>query len=225
MKRSNRIGLLALSTVSIFALAGCYEDTPQVSIDQHNSAVYSSVDACLTDAKKTGASTDVADGETISPLGKLEMACVENWRVAQEEHARTAPRYTSLAQCEAEFGDGNCGAPGGATASNGGGSNSFMPFLMGYMLADLTSSRSYPVYADRNGGYRSTSTSATSRLKSSSARMVTPTTSYSNLSQTRVTGGKVTAPKATMQTSSATRKSGFGASRSSSTSGRSSFGG
>ena len=227
MKRSNRIGLLALSTVSVFALAGCYEEAPQVTTEQHNAAVYTSVDACLTDAKKTGASTTVPEGETISPLGKLEMACVEDWRKAKEAHSETAPRFSSLAQCEAEFGAGNCGAPGagGTTVvNNGGGSGFFMPLMMGYMLGNMGNSSSYPVYTDRSGGYRSTNPTTTSRLKSSSARMVTPTGSYNNVSQARVSAGKVVAPKTTMQTSKTTRSGGFGASRSSSSS-RSSFGG
>lgn len=240
MKRSSyiRFGTIALSTASILALGACKTDEAQaqaVSIDQHQSAVYSSMEACLTDAQKTGASKETPEGQAMSPMQALEMACVNDWREAQVEHEKSAPRYSSLAQCEAEFGDGNCGAPGqsGGTVASSGGSDGgiFMPMMMGYMLGNMMSNngggyRSGPVYSDRSGGYRSTQPSMTNRLKTSGATYVAPTGSRSDLSSTRVSGGKVTAPtppRSTMQTSTRTRSGGLGASRSSTS--RSSFGG
>jgi len=229
MKRSRRIGLLAASTVSLLALAGCKDEAP-VSVDEHQASIHSSIEACVLDAERTGASETASDGEAMSPMQKLKMACLDNWNQAQADHEKTAPRYESLSQCEAEYGTGNCGAPGGAsgsTASAGGGGGSFfMPMMLGYMLGNMSSSSSgasHPIYADRSGGYRSNDASTTSRLRSSTSTITTPA-GRSSAAYTRVTGGKISAPKATMQKSTATRSGGFGASRSS-TSSRSSFGG
>lgn len=231
MKRSRRVGLLMASTISVMALSGCYEEEPtKVDPAAHSSGIFQSVEACLADAKKTGASGEAAEGEAMSPLQKLEMACVEDWKKAEEEHVKNAPRFSDLASCEAEFGAGNCGAPG-QSASGGGsapvivqndGGSSFMPFMMGYMLSNMMQP-SYPAYADRSGGWRSTTPSVTSSLKSSGATYVTSQGSRAPLASTSVSGGKVSAPKATMSQSTRAKSGGLGASRSST--GRSSFGG
>lgn len=242
MKRSRnigRFGLIALSTVSVMALSGCLEEeanAQSVTPAQHETAVYSSMEACLADAQKVAFPEGTAQAEVASQKQTLELACINDWREAQAEHEKSAPRYSSLAQCEAEFGDGNCGAPGqssGTVASSGGSdSNIFMPVLMGYMLGNMMSNngggyRSGPVYSDRSGGYRSTQPSMTNRLKTSGATYVAPTGSRSDLSTTRATNGRVatpaTTPKSTMQTSTRTRSQGFGASRSSTS--RSGWGG
>ncbi|WP_233417240.1 DUF1190 domain-containing protein [Halovulum marinum] len=231
MKRSRRMGLLALSTVSVLALTACKEDAA-VSIEQHNAAVFSSMEACLADAKKTGASTNTPEGGSVSPMQELELACVEDWKAAQAEHEKNAPRFSSLDQCEAEFGKGNCGSPAGGTTviRETDSSSIFLPLMMGYMLGGgFNSSPSYPVYASQYGNLRSTTPSATARLRNSSAAFVSSTGLRSKASAVRVSGGKVAPvksvkPKATMSSSTRSRSGGFGASRSS-TSSRSSFGG
>lgn len=232
MKRSRRVGLLMASTISILALSGCYEEEPaKIAPADHSAGIFQSVEACLADARKTGASSEAAEGEPMSPLQKLEMACVDDWKKAEEEHVKNAPRFSDLASCEAEFGAGNCGAPaqdaaaaapGTVIVQNDGGGSAFMPFMMGYMLSNMMQS-SAPAYPDRSGGWRSTSPSATSALKSSGATYVTSQGSRAPLAGTSVSGGKVSAPKATMSQSTRTQSGGVGASRSST--GRSSLGG
>lgn len=233
MKRSrHKVGLLALSTVSILSLAACYEEKPKVSIDQHNSAVYASLEACLRDASKTVPTGGNLTDEQKAQLDTLRVGCVDDWDKAKTEHAKTAPKFSSLAQCEAEFGTGNCGAPGASAAGAGGttivhsgsGDSMFMPMMMGYMLGSMNSGSSHPVYSDRSGNLRGISPSTTSSLRNST--FVSPTGSRASTSSIKATAGKVSAPapKATMSTSTRAKSGGFGASRSFSGS-RSSFGG
>ncbi len=89
--------------------------------------------------------------------------CDQVFGSAQMDHLATAPRFDGQAQCEADFGVGNCEpapenpasqAPtdpqtgGTAQASSGGGW--FMPMMMGYMMGNLMGGRAprqAPVYS------------------------------------------------------------------------------
>ncbi len=67
--------------------------------------------------------------------------CEAAYEKAQAEAERTGPKYSSNAQCEEEFGRGQCGQ------SRSGGI--FMPMMTGFMVGQMLSgsSRSYnPVY-------------------------------------------------------------------------------
>ncbi|TFG46877.1 MAG: DUF1190 domain-containing protein [Dehalococcoidia bacterium] len=67
--------------------------------------------------------------------------CEAAYEQAQAEAERTGPKYSSTAQCEEEFGRGQCGQ------SRSGGF--FMPMMTGFMVGQMLSgsSRSYnPVY-------------------------------------------------------------------------------
>lgn len=264
MKRSRHVGLLAAS-VSLMALAGCYEEEAkapvipppavQVASVAHEDKIFESLEACLADIEAEKAPQALSYGDAAvmpaaeNPADKARLACVSDWEKAKAEHEKSAPRFATLAECQAEFGPEGCGAapaPAAAAASSGGGGGgggSFMPFMMGYMVGNMMSP-SYPVYHDRSGGYRSygsdssrdrrlSGTSAfvsrsgtTSSLRNSTAlsRPSSGLTSTRSLSPTPSATAKSTAPKATGATSSASRRSGFGFGRSS-TSGRSSFGG
>ena len=262
MKRSRHVGLLAAS-VSLMALAGCYDEEAkapvmappavQVASVAHEDKIFESLEACLADieADKSPQTLSYGDAAVMpaaeTPADKAKLACVTDWEKAKAEHEKSAPRFATLAECQAEFGPEGCGAapaPAAAASSGGGGGgNSFMPFMMGYMVGNMTSP-SYPVYHDRSGGYRSygsdsgrdrrlSGTSAfvsrsgtTSNLRSSTA-LSRPSSGLApsrSLSPTTSATAKSTAPKATGVTSTRSRSSGFGFGRSS-TSGRSSFGG
>lgn len=259
MKRSRRVGLLAASA-SLVVLAGCYEEeakAPAVSppavqvaaVDiPRDQKVFESLEACLADIRQDVPAAEGASAAPADAAQKARLQCVSDWEKARAEHEKTAPRFTSLAQCEAEFGPQGCAlapvadqaqAPAAAASGGGGGGggDSFMPFMMGYMIGNALSP-SYPVYHDRSGGYRShgSDSARQSRLNSSStyvsrtgtASSLRNSTSLSrpaSLSSTRgIAPGGVTAPKATGTTSARSRSSGFGMGRSA-TGGRSSHGG
>lgn len=107
MKRS-RLVRLALMGSTPFMLAACGEE-PKPGY------VYSSVQDCLLQGQ----------------LGEAE--CRAEFDAAQAEHQRTAPRYKSQADCEADFGAQACQAAPQAT----GGTGWFMPAMAGFLVGQM----------------------------------------------------------------------------------------
>ena len=88
--------------------------------------------------------------------------CDKAYKTAAKESIDTAPKYSSLSDCEAEFGVGKCVSPeeanqqaGSTTVINNtsSGSGWFMPALGGFMLGQMLSggfNQPQPVYAYNN---------------------------------------------------------------------------
>ena len=108
MKRSKTIGLVAMSA-SIVALTACEE--PAV-----DAAVFETLSQCL-------ANGDVDRSQ-----------CEADFKAAKEQHAKVAPKYTSQADCEADFGAEQCESAPYQTQSGG---SVFMPLMMGYMMGNV----------------------------------------------------------------------------------------
>lgn len=117
MKRSRVLKLAVLGTVG--ALSGCEGDRPAL--------VYPTVEACTQ--------AGVLSAED----------CRSEHERALANHVQTAPRFSSQADCERDFGPGQCQA-----APQGGGF--FVPLMMGYMIASMQRDQA-PVY--RGGSYYS----------------------------------------------------------------------
>lgn len=85
----------------------------------------------------------------VSETGNKD-ACEKAFKASAAEHDKTAPRFTAKAQCEAEYGTGNC-----ESKTSSDGSSSFMPYMMGYMLGSMGNgggySSAYPVYYSSRG--------------------------------------------------------------------------
>lgn len=132
MKRSRVISLSMMAAGGL-TLTAC-DDPPQ------EARFYPSAEACL------------AEGTV------PEAECRDGFASAQKAHEETAPRFTDLATCEAEFGAGACYRPGSAPtqASGGGGGSFFLPFLAGYAISNVLGGggygRSYqPIYRNSGG--------------------------------------------------------------------------
>ena len=149
MKRSRSIRLALLGTVGLVGLAGC-DDTPVASEGQF-----------FRDASECRKVLDAA-------------SCESQFAAARQEHLKSAPRFASREQCEAQFGVGNCGtpeqvaqapatgaatpaagatpaAPAQQTAQAGGGGSFFMPLMLGYLGGQMMSrmgQQPQPVYRD-----------------------------------------------------------------------------
>lgn len=154
MKRSRSIRLALLGTAGLVGLAGC-DDTPVASEGQF-----------FRDASECRAVLDAA-------------TCESQFAAARQEHAKSAPRFASQEQCEAQFGAANCtpastyesaqasGAPaaGGEQPAGGGqqtaqsGGSFFMPLMLGYLGGQMMSRMgqpAQPVYRDaQNRAYTS----------------------------------------------------------------------
>ena len=113
------------------------------------------------------------DGCVVSGL-HTEAECTNAFRLAQQEHVRSAPRFEDKADCEREFGLGSCetretaqapiapqgeGSSPGSTTHTSSGNSFFMPYMMGYMMG--SNSNSTPVsptpYYRTAGGINRTS--------------------------------------------------------------------
>lgn len=128
MKRSTRVSLVLLASVSAAAtLSGC-EAGPPTPVD--NGGTFANKAECIA----------VYDQET----------CDAADRLARTEHLQNAPKFGSREACAAEYGADMC-----QPASNyGGGSNIFMPMMMGYMMGSAMSTPAPLYYGPGSHRYR-----------------------------------------------------------------------
>jgi uncharacterized protein YgiB involved in biofilm formation len=113
MKRSRSIALVMMGASAI-ALTACEE--PQVEAN-----IYESVEQC------------------VDAPGASRAQCEESFKIAEQQHAAVAPKYTDRAACEADFGAENCQQAPYQTQSGG---SIFMPLMMGYMMGSMLGGRS-----------------------------------------------------------------------------------
>jgi len=139
-RRSRHVSTLLLGAAAL-SLAGCGEERVETQAQ-----LFPSVEACAIEFP--------------------EAECREAFEAAARMHAQTAPRFSSMAACEAELGPEACSEAVVVEQSGSGGT--FMPIMMGYMIGRALSpdyrgygfgyrgSRYYPrpVYVDRDGFLR-----------------------------------------------------------------------
>lgn len=104
VKRSAKVTLALMGTVTLSACGDA----------QVKTAVYTSVDECVV------AKVYARD------------QCEADYRRALSSHERTAPSYSSKADCDEEFGDNKC-AP--TSSYHGAGGHAFIPPMSGYTMA------------------------------------------------------------------------------------------
>lgn len=109
MKRRTSIFVTLLMGASVVALAACEEPTV-------DAMVFESLEQCLDNP-------DMSSDE-----------CNRQFAAAQSQHAKVAPKYASVEDCEADFGADQC-EPAPYRTSSGGGV--FMPLMMGYMMGSM----------------------------------------------------------------------------------------
>lgn len=130
MKRSQRITLTLLATVSVVGMVAACDDQPQTKAPAaQDVAVTSAVYSNLTECK--------ADGNT-------DEACA-----ALVNLVNTAPQFTSQQSCEAQFGPAAC-----TPRTDSSGNSFFGPMMMGYMLGSIGNGGGYDYDRDYNR-YRS----------------------------------------------------------------------
>ena len=60
--------------------------------------------------------------------------CSKSERLARSEHIRVSPKYTSVTDCEQDFGEDKCEMAPQRTTTGG---SVFMPMMMGYMMGSM----------------------------------------------------------------------------------------
>ena len=111
MKRSRKTALVLMGSAPLLLVA-C-SGQPEV---QTSEGLFTSVEACAT--------------ETMNPS-----MCRQAFEQAQAQADAAAPRYASLSECEAEFGEGKC-----ATRQQAGGSFAG-PMMAGFVLSQMMNTR------------------------------------------------------------------------------------
>jgi uncharacterized protein YgiB involved in biofilm formation len=114
MNRSNSFRCALLLGVSAVALSACEE--PKV-----DASVYETVQQCKDDP------------------GVSSEQCEKSFKEARSQHASVAPKYSSEADCQADFGAGKCEKAPYRTSRGG---SVFMPLMIGYMMGSMIGGRS-----------------------------------------------------------------------------------
>lgn len=185
-KRSRTVALTILGAAS-FALAGCREEQ---------------VDA--------QAFPDLASCQAAASSGGLFSAaeCEQAFAEAEQLHVESAPRYDSLAVCEEQHGQGNCGSEESQLTGGGGMGGIFMPLLAGYLIGNMLGragggmAASQPMYRTPDG--RFTNAAGTSAYSTNSGR--------AQLGAQQFTRPAATAGKPPMTAATAASRGGFGSS-------------
>jgi uncharacterized protein YgiB involved in biofilm formation len=111
MKRSRKTALVLMGSAPLLLVACARQPDVQTS-----EGLFTSVEAC--------------SNETMNPA-----MCRQAFEQAQAQADDVAPRYASVAECEAEFGEGKC-----ATRQHAGGS--FVgPMMAGFVLSQMLNGR------------------------------------------------------------------------------------
>jgi uncharacterized protein YgiB involved in biofilm formation len=128
MKRSRSIELALMGTVPLL-LSACDAPAPPVPAAEHPLA-YQDLQQCVSAGR-------------VSPED-----CARAYADALEAQMRSAPRFDSLAECEARFGYDQC------RAAPGGSGHWFMPALAGFMIGQaLAHHDARPGYWGPYAGY------------------------------------------------------------------------
>ncbi|WP_062066584.1 DUF1190 domain-containing protein [Cellvibrio sp. OA-2007] len=109
MKRSKKTALVLMVPVATLLLAGCGEESQQALV--------------------------FSDPSECSAAGLNDTAqCNAEFAAAKALHPQVAPKYLDKAECEVDFGAGNCETAPQQTTSGG---SVFMPMMMGYMMGQM----------------------------------------------------------------------------------------
>lgn len=116
-KRSTAVTLLALGAGAVTIYAATRDSSTDYALERtENTHLFATQQEC-------------------SSSGKVPMLdCQNAWTEAQKAHESYAPRFSSQAACESEFGAGKCGAPTSAGPTFG----VFIPLMAGYALAQMS---------------------------------------------------------------------------------------
>lgn len=163
-KRSKKAALILMVPTATLLMAGCSSEEPV------ETAVYQNADECAA---------------YYNPPAE----CQAEFAKAQQLHSQVAPKYQSQAECETDFGVGQCEAPASTLAQNTttaatdpaapaqqqASSGFFMPMMMGFLAGQMLnrsgqaapkqSVPTQPLYKSRDdmGTYRTASNQPVAR--------------------------------------------------------------
>jgi len=130
LKRSRVLHVSSLMATASFSLAACGSPQRVPAPEPEPTLAYQSLDECK-------AANDIPDNECDAALTE-----------AQQEAAKTAPRYATREECEGQWGPSQC-------QPNTNGGSFFTPLLTGFIVGQMLNGGGYrgggPLYRDREG--------------------------------------------------------------------------
>jgi uncharacterized protein YgiB involved in biofilm formation len=133
LKRSRVLHVSSLMATASFTLSACGSSQRAPAPEPEPALAYTSLDECR-------AADVIPDAECDAALSR-----------AQQEAARTAPRYATREECEGQWGPSQC------QPNNSGGGSFFTPLLAGFVVGQLLNGGGYrgggPLYRDRQDRY------------------------------------------------------------------------
>lgn len=133
LKRSRVLHVSSLMATASFTLSACGSPQRAPAPEPEPALAYTSLDECR-------AADVIPDAECDAALSR-----------AQQEAARTAPRYATREECEGQWGPSQC------QPNNSGGGSFFTPLLAGFVVGQLLNGGGYrgggPLYRDRQDRY------------------------------------------------------------------------
>lgn len=139
-KTKQRLVLGGIAAATSISLGACSSEPPQF-----NSAEFTTVGACTS-------------------AGFPDKLCQASYNAAFLEHQRSAPQFQSRANCEQDWGNGQCAPLAGDSYGNAPSASSiFVPALAGFVVSQALQRRYYDdgdvdigYYGGYGGGYRGT---------------------------------------------------------------------
>jgi uncharacterized protein YgiB involved in biofilm formation len=135
MKRSHKIMLGATGIILAGAWLGSGNEKVSAPSDPGADArIYTNLDECMK-ANRGFAAPKFVNGQLIEVKSSEQSKCEEDFRVATENHEKIAPKFAKQAECETQYGAGQCKS----TLMNG--TSVFLPVMAGVMVANYLSNR------------------------------------------------------------------------------------
>lgn len=139
MKRSHKIALGATGIILAGAWLGSGSNE-RVSGPEESGAdakIYASLDECLS-ANRGFMAPKIVNGQLVEEKSPEQLKCEQDFKVAQADHEKTAPKFAKQSDCEGQYGAGQCRQ----TTFNG--TSVFIPAMVGFMVANYLSNNRTP---------------------------------------------------------------------------------
>ncbi len=139
MKRSHKIALGATGIILAGAWLGS-GSSERVSGPEETGAdakIYASLDECLA-ANRGFMTPKIVNGQLVDEKSPEQLKCEQDFKVAQADYEKTAPKFTKQNECEGQYGAGQCRQ----TTFNG--ASVFIPAMVGFMVANYLSNNRTP---------------------------------------------------------------------------------
>ncbi len=139
MKRSHKIALGATGIILAGAWLGSGSNERVAGPEETgaDAKIYASLDECLA-ANRGFMTPKIVNGQLVNEKSPEQIKCEADFKVAQANYEKTAPKFSSQNECEGQYGAGQC------RSSSFNGASVFIPAMVGFMVANYLSNNRTP---------------------------------------------------------------------------------